>query len=426
MKKHLTKLPSEIKNIVSLSRKIAAKNNARAYLVGGCVRDLLLNEKNLDLDIVVEGSGIQFAEELAGAFNARLIRHKRFGTATLILPGSHLKVDIATARKEYYPHPAHLPVVEPGGLREDLYRRDFTINAMAIGISGGQSGRLIDFFGGKEDLANKKVRVLHDLSFIDDPTRILRGIRFEQRLGFRFESGTLELLKQSAGMGMLEKVEPQRMRDELILCLKEDLPLRVIRRIESLAGFVFIGRNFSVSGRTMLLLNSAQRQISLFKNSYPKRRQVDSWLIYFMALTDSLSKKELAGICKKFVFRKGEEKRMLGYKKSGAGFISRLKKAKGKPSLIFSLLEPLSYEVILLIMAKYKDAVIRRICADFFEAYNGMKIYSSGRDLCSLGVRPGPCYGRIFAKVLEAKLEGIVRTRQEELGLIKKLIKKRS
>lgn len=425
MREYLKKLPNEVQDLLILIGDIAPANKVRAYLVGGCVRDLLLDEKNLDLDIVVEGNGIKFAEELAGAFNTKLIRHKRFGTATLTLLNHRLKIDIATARREFYPQPAHLPVVEAGMLKDDLYRRDFTINAMALDINKDGRGGLIDLFGGKEDLKDKKIRVLHDLSFIDDPTRILRGIRFKQRLNFRFETNTLKLLKKAVKLGMLEKVEPQRIRDEIILILKEKAPLKEIKRLKTLGGFIFIHRKLSVSHKTLLLIKSAEEQINWFKKSYPKRRPLDGWVVYFMALTDSLNVFALGEVSKKFVFRRGEDKRILSYKKIGRKFISDLKKAKNKPSEIFSLLEPLSYEVILLIKAKYKDPVIQRIIRDFLEIYNGMKIYSGGKDLRTLGLAPGPHYQKIFTMVLNAKLNGEVKTKEEELELIKKLTMKR-
>ena len=155
MEEHLKRLPKEIKDLIYLARDIAGKKNIAAYLVGGFARDLLLGAKNLDLDIVVEADGISFAEEFACCLKAKLIRHRRFGTAT-VLVNPHFKVDIASARKEFYPQPAHLPVVEKGSLKDDLRRRDFTINTMAIDISADNFGRIIDFFGGKDDLRQGK------------------------------------------------------------------------------------------------------------------------------------------------------------------------------------------------------------------------------------------------------------------------------
>ncbi len=423
MKEYLSKLPKEVQGLIHFAGVVANRSNMRAYLVGGCVRDLLLGVKNLDLDIVIDGNGIKFAEELAGTLNTKLIRHKRFGTATLILLRHRLKIDIATARKEFYPQAAHLPVVESGTLKDDLFRRDFTINCLVININKDSFGDLIDLFSGIEDLKNKKIRVLHDLSFIDDPTRILRAVRFEQRYNFKIEPQTLKFLKEAARKHMLEKVEPQRIRNELILILKEKTPLKEIKRLKELVGFYFISPGLSVSPKTYKLIESAESEILWFKKNYPKRRLLDTWLIYFLALIDSLRVNAVRQACQKFVFRKGEDKRILGYKKLSTKFISDFKKAKKKPSKIFSMLEPLSYEVILLIKAKYRDRDIRRIIEDFFEIYNGMRIYSSGHDLCSLGLAPGPCYQKIFTKVLNAKLNGLVKTKEEELELIKELIR---
>jgi tRNA nucleotidyltransferase (CCA-adding enzyme) len=384
------------------------------------VRDLILGVKNLDLDIVVEGDGIKFAEDLATILKAKLIRHGRFGTATVTI--LHKKIDIATARKEIYPYPASLPEVTPGKLNDDLSRRDFTINAMAISISGKNPGRLIDIFSGKRDLRHKKIRILHTLSFIDDPTRILRAIRFEKRYNFEIESKTLKHLKEAVKLRMLEKVQPQRIRDDLILILKEKEPLKQIKRLQVLVGLDFISPHLSVSKKTFMFLNSINEQIDWFGKVYHDRRSIDAWLIYFLGLIDSLGAQEVKSICQKYVFRKGEEKRIFAYKKIDAEFISQLSEKKIKPSKIFSLLEPLSYEVILALKAKYKNRYLVEHIEDFLEIYNGMCIYTSGYDLNNLGITPGPSYQEIFTKVLNAKLDGLVKTKKEELTLIRKLI----
>ena len=436
MKDYLNKLPNEIKDLIRLVSDIANKNNILAYLVGGFVRDLILGVKNLDLDIVVEGDGIKFAEGLSEKLRAGLIRHRRFGTATVILkdnlkidPSASLRVngergrtiDIATARREYYPHPAHLPEVTRGILKDDLMRRDFTINAMAISINRQDFGRFIDCFGGKKDLADKNIRVLHDLSFIDDPTRILRAIRFEQRYNFKIEPKTLEFLRQANRSKMLEMVSRERLRDELILILKEERPLKPLIRIEELIGFGFINSGLSLSKKTHTFLKSIESQIIWFKRKYPKRRQLDTWLTYFMGLIETFNINSIKLICKKFAFRRGEEKRILAYKIIKSKFIKDLSQNKIKPSKIFSLLEPLSYEVIILIKAKFKNANIKKHIEDFFEIYNGMRIHISGEDLRRLGLTPGPDYQKIFHRVLNAKLDGLVKTKKEELELIKKI-----
>ncbi|PIP21125.1 MAG: hypothetical protein COX40_01075 [Candidatus Omnitrophica bacterium CG23_combo_of_CG06-09_8_20_14_all_40_11] len=433
MKNYLNNLPKELQELIYLAADIASKNNMAVYLVGGFVRDLILGVKNLDLDIVVEGDGIKFAEALSGKLNVGLIRHRRFGTATVILK-KHLKVDIATARQEYYPQPAHLPEVTCGVLKDDLMRRDFTINAMAISINRQDFGRFIDCFGGRQDLADKKIRVLHNLSFIDDPTRILRAIRFEQRYNFKIETNTLSFLRQANRLKMLEKVSRERLRDELILILKEGRPLKQLIRIKELIGFGFINSGLLLSKNTLASLKSIERQINWFKMKYPKRRHLDTWLIYFIGLIDALNINNIKLICKKFAFRRGEEKRVLTYKKLKPKFIKELSRDKIKPSRVFSLLEPLSYEVIILIKAKFSPLTspalagqnagenqnLKKHIEDFFEIYNGMRLYISGADLYKLGLAPGPYYQKIFHRVLNAKLDGLVKTKKEELELIKK------
>jgi len=422
VREYLKKLPQEVQDLIHLASNVASGNNMPAYLVGGCVRDLILGVRNLDLDIAVEGDGIKFAEDFAKVLKAKLTRHKRFGTATVILK-DNLKIDIATARRETYPHPASLPLVTPGTLKDDLARRDFTINAMAISIGMRDFGRLIDFFRGKSDLSHKKIRILHNLSFIDDPTRILRAIRFEKRYNFEIEPEALACLKRATRIKMLEKVQPQRLRDELILILKEEQPLRQIKRIKDLVGFGFINSHLTVSKSTYKLLSSIENCINWFKKIYSKRRQLDVWLIYFIGLTDSLNSNDVKAICKRFVFKRGEEKRISTYKRLKRKFILELRKGEIKPSKIFSLLEPLAYEIIILLKAKYKNRNIQRYIEDFFEIYNGIRIQICGDDLYRLGIVGGPYYQKIFAKVLKAKLNSLVKTKDEELALIKKLIK---
>jgi len=422
MKEYLNKLPKEIFDLICLARKVASSNKMPAYLVGGVVRDLILGVENLDLDITVEGDGIKFAEDFSSKLKVKLIRHRRFGTATAILR-PHLKIDFATARKEFYPEPAHLPVVSRGELKDDLFRRDFTINAMALSLNNENFGQLVDFFGGKDDLAGRKIRVLHGLSFIDDPTRILRAIRFEKRYDFSIEPKTMKYLKEAVKLGMLEKVEPQRIRDDLILMLKEKKPLKEIKRLRELAGLSFIDKSLSLSKKSYQLLVSAEKQMDWFAGSCSKRRQLDAWLVYFIGLLDSLGIDVIRGICRRLALRRGEEKRILAYKGINRKFILGLSKKKIKPSEIFALFEPLSYEALVLLKAKYKNRGIQKHIQDFFKIYNGTHIYISGEDLRGLGVMPGPCYQKIFAKVLNAKLNGLVKTKEDELTLVKKLIK---
>jgi len=421
MKKYLRNLPKDMQELISLISCTARAKKMSVYLVGGFVRDLLLGVDNFDLDIVVEGDGIALAEELSHILKAGFIRHHRFGTATLTLK-NNIKIDIATARRESYPAPASLPEVVYASLKEDLIRRDFTINAMAVSLSKSDLGQLIDFYGGRADLKNKNIRILHDLSFKDDPTRMLRAIRFEQRLNFKIEPRTFKLLKEAVADKMLEKVQPQRTRDELILILKEEEPLPAIRRIHKLVSFKFISPKLALGNKTFHLLGALDFKISWYKKNYCQRRKLDAWVIYFMGLIDTLNLRDAQRACAKFVFRKGEEKRILGSKKISRTFLKTLNSRKIKPSQIYQMLEPLSYEVIIFIKAKYPRTLIKKHIVDFLEVLNGMRLCVGGEDLRKFGLSPGPRYEQIFAEVLKAKLEGQIKTKAQELNLIKRLI----
>ncbi|MDD2927380.1 MAG: hypothetical protein PHE30_00825 [Candidatus Omnitrophica bacterium] len=420
MKKYLEKIPEELQGLINKVHNTAVRKNTEAYLVGGFVRDLILGVKNLDLDIVIEGDGLKFAQDFADSLGVKVTLHRQFGTAT-VFARSGLKIDFSSSRREHYPSPAHLPLVEEGSLRDDLFRRDFTLNAMAIGL---KDGRLVDYYGGLDDLRHKVIRVLHPLSFIDDPTRIFRAVRFEQRYDFKIEPRSLQLLKEALRLGLLERIHPHRTRTDLILILKEKDPIKEIKRIEKLAGFDFILPQLKISPKTYAFLKAIKREISYFHKNYTERRPLDTWVIYLIGLLDVLEAKKIKKICAKFGLRKGEKKRLLSYKRFQGRFIADLSRASIKPARIFGLLEPLSYETILALRAKYNNPVFKRNITDFLDIYNGMRISVSGNDLAGLGVLPGPRYRKIFTQVLKAKLNSQVRNKEEELALIKQLLRK--
>ncbi|HEX9896544.1 MAG TPA: hypothetical protein VGA85_02645 [Dehalococcoidales bacterium] len=223
-------LPKELVALMQRVATLAARRNQQLYLVGGVVRDLLLGLPNLDLDFVVEGDAIGLVKEFAEAVDGKLTIHPMFNTATVKL--DKWKVDLAMARTETYAKPGALPTVKPGTLKTDLFRRDFTINAMAICLNPEHYGELIDLYGGRDDLRSKLIRILHEKSFVDDATRIWRAIRYEQRLGFKIEPKTLKLLKHD--VTMLKTVGGYRLRRELELVLKEKEPEKILVRADRL------------------------------------------------------------------------------------------------------------------------------------------------------------------------------------------------
>ncbi|MDD5128227.1 MAG: hypothetical protein PHO40_01050 [Candidatus Omnitrophica bacterium] len=422
MEKYLKNLPPEIKNLIVLAGEVSREIKMPAYLVGGFPRDLILGAKDWDLDITVEGNGIKFAENLAKKLNVSLVRHERFGTATLII--NHcLKVDIATTRKEVYPSCACLPVVSPGTLKEDLFRRDFTINAMAVNLTAGAARKLIDVFCGKDDLAAGKIRILHDLSFKDDPTRILRAIRFKQRYNFKIEPKTLCLLKAAVKSGLLDKVHPHRMRDELVSMLKEKDPSAQLKQLYDLGGLSFISNSLKPDRQVYVLFRSISKEISWFMRSFPFHGSFEVWLVYFAALLRQLSLVQSKRIIRRLGLSKQEEKKILSCRQINQRFIRRLESKQIRPAQVFNLLKPFSYEAIILLRSISRDSVSKKHIADFLNIYNSVRLSISGDDLYRLGVLPGPKYQKILNKVFAARLNGSVKNRQDELALIGKIVK---
>ena len=271
-------LPAEPVKLIKQAVAIAGSRNLQLYLVGGFVRDLLLWRTNFDIDLVVESDAIGLAKEFAAQIGGKLTVHTMFNTAKVVF--DNWTIDFAMARTETYTKPGALPVVKAGTLKADLFRRDFTVNAMAICVSPENNGELIDLYGGMNDLENKSIRILHDKSFIDDATRIWRAIRYEQRLGFKIEPDTLKLLKRD--VPMLKTVGGFRLRHEMELVLKEKEPEKVLVRADKLG----------VLKELHPSLKADDRLVSKFKEA--RQSQADSPEIYLSILTARLADAELA------------------------------------------------------------------------------------------------------------------------------------
>ncbi len=226
-------LPSRILDLLRDAGVCAEKMGFEAYAVGGLVRDLFLQRDNFDVDVVIEGDGIAFASRFSVDRGARLKIYEKFGTANIVLPDG-FKIDVATARTEIYERSAALPIVSPDFIKNDMFRRDFSINTLAVGLNPDRFGVLLDFFHARDDIRKELVRVLHDRSFIDDPTRIFRAVRFEKRFGFRIESGTEKLISEAVATGSIERLSGYRISSELKLILKEENPLLSLERLDEL------------------------------------------------------------------------------------------------------------------------------------------------------------------------------------------------
>lgn len=253
----LQKLPENITKLLISSGRCADHMGFEAFMVGGLVRDLFLDYENYDIDLVVEGDGIQFAEILAREYGAAISCYKNFGTAALTFSGGY-KIDVATARTEIYEHPAALPKVRPGLIRDDMYRRDFTINTLAVSLNPGHFGKLLDFFDARKDIKRKLIRVMHDLSFVDDPTRAFRAVRFEQRFGFRIVKSTEKLIKNLIEGNFFTKLADYRICSELELILREKEPLPALKRLEELGILGHVRLRAAYNKKVKRLLNKIE------------------------------------------------------------------------------------------------------------------------------------------------------------------------
>lgn len=427
-------LPARIYKILKLTGALADKRKDQVFAVGGFVRDVLLGVKNFDVDIVLEGEGLSFAKELADRLGGSLVIHKRFGTATVVTnwypkasrgPESKrekFKIDIATARKEYYEYPAALPKVRFSSIKQDLYRRDFAINAMAVCLNKGRFGRLIDFFSGQQDLKAGKVRVLHDLSFVEDPTRIFRAVRFEQRYNFSIEPHTENLIKTAVNLDMFGRTQKQRLRDEIILILSEPKPAKALARMHQLHELRFIHPGLKLTSKTLSLFNAIDQTLSWYQLSFLTKRLIDRWIVFFLAMIDGIGIGQVKALCAKFVFTKGDEKRIISSKIHAEKIVKILRAQRElSPSRIYRYLEPLSFEVILFIMARAGTRRAKERVSLFFREYNGAKLSIGGKELKALGLKPGPVYKRLLQKILYEKLDGRIRNKRDELKLAERL-----
>lgn len=414
------------KDIIELLKKIGLIANGMGYsafAVGGLARDLLMGFKNLDLDIVIEGDAIKLGHSLSRETGGTLVVHKRFGTATVIMK-DRLKIDLATARREVYEKPAALPTVEFSSLKDDLIRRDFTINAMAVSINKGSFGQLIDFFGGEADLSRGRIGVMHDGSFIDDPTRIFRAVRFEQRFGFTIDPHTRELIQHAMDEEMFCKVEPQRIRDEIVLILKEEKPLKALKRMAELHELRFIHPKIRLDRELVRFYNSIDDVCRWYEGSVADGRPIDRWLMYLAALFTDLSYKETRELCERYVFRRGETLRILSYKKDGRRLAGILGQKKAlKPSRVYDLLKDLSYEVVLLIAAKSGPGAAFRRVKEFISGYNKVKISLKGDDLKALGLKPGPKFRKILDALLYKKIDGLLKAKSDEVKYARRFLR---
>ncbi len=412
------RLPRRVLKVLRTAGEVAEKNNDHIYLVGGAVRDLLLRNHNLDIDLVIEGEGIPFAMKLAeGCSDCRLRSHEKFGTAVIVFEDG-FKIDVATARHEYYERPGALPIVEVSSIKRDLFRRDFTMNTLAVSLNSDSWGELIDFFGGVRDIKDRAIRVLHNLAFVEDPTRILRAVRFSSRFGFMISKHSMSLIKGALKIKVFDRVEGKRILNELIHALDEKNPLAPVKAMAELGILQAIYAPMTISPKIFLLIDSVTGVLSWWKYLFLPDK-IQSWVVYYLALTDSMDEKSFEGSLQRFSFARGHMTHLIQERlklKSCMGLLDR--GGLTKSSEIFKLLDKLSLESLLYIMAKTTREQTRRIVSDQIIHYRNVKPLMNGSHLKSMGLKPGPLYGEILAFLRDARLDGISNTIEDERRLV--------
>jgi len=417
--------PKRVKNVLSKIGAIGDRLNFPVFMVGGIVRDLFLGIKNYDLDIVVEGEGIKFARELSIDLGGRIKSHEKFGTAIVILADG-FKIDVATARREFYEYPAAFPKVELSSIKKDLYRRDFTINAMAIQLNQKYFGKLIDFFGGQKDLHIGTIRVLYNLSFVEDPARIIRAIRFEQRYNFKMDRTTEDFLKKAIDDKLLSRLRKKRITEELILILKEENPLKSLKRMEKLGALKYILPEFELNEETVERLNKVKDNYDFWTRDIPDEK-IELWVIYFCCLIRNLKKSQIQRIYKKLIIKQKSIDK-INYCYSNLDQIIKMisQKTKISPSVIYLKLKGLPNEVLFLAMAESDTNIAKERINNYFKKYKRESLHISGKELKELQVKPGPIYSQILNKLLCAQLDGEVKNKRDEIRFVKNILKERN
>ena len=414
-------LGREVISLLQVVGEVADELMFNVFVVGGFVRDLLLKKANMDLDIVVEGDGIRFAKKLAEKLMGRVRTHERFRTAMIVLPDG-LKLDIATARLEYYEYPAALPTVELSSIKLDLYRRDFTINAMAVQLNPEHFGKLIDFFNCQNDLKQRAIKVLHNLSFVDDPTRIFRAVRFEKRMDFVIVKHTARLINNAVKMDLFGKADDPRFFGELKNLLTEENAIPALERLEEFGLFHFLWPDLKphlkIDRRFRHCLTQAQRSISWFRLLY-LNESFEPWMVYLLAIMGRSPITVLINFCNRFQLPPRQKEYLVQEKSCGdktAAFLARRNDLKH--SEIFTILDELQTEGLLYLMAIARKNEIKKSVSLYVTSMKHEKTILTGSDLKEMGYKPGPIFKEILHHLFLARLDGLISSREEEMDMV--------
>lgn len=387
----------------------ARRHDMPLYLVGGSVRDLLLERAQSDIDLAVEGDAASLAREVADAVKARLVVHARFRTATLRLAagsagGPSPTLDLAQARDEHYERPGALPTVRPATIDRDLERRDFTVNAVALVLTGKEAGRLLDPHGGQDDLTARRLRVLHDRSFQDDATRMLRGLRYEGRLGLRFEPVTERLLRRD--LSYLDTISGPRLRRELLAILDEDQPESILARGQALGVLPALHPALSLDRRRAAAFSAAR-----------ERGLASLDEVCLCLLTAGASQSQIEGAIVRLALH-GTRARALRDAVRLRDQAGKLAAADLRPSQVVAVLEHFSVAAVAACALLQPEGVVRERLWRYLDHWRYRRPALRGRDLAAMGIEPGPAMGRILVQLRAARLDGEAQGREDEVRLV--------
>lgn len=397
-------LPPPVFGALAAAAELARAAEMPCYLVGGPVRDLLLGRPIDDLDLVFEGDAVAIAERFANQTGGKLTRHAAFGTANVTWQARDqtLDIDFVTARQERYPEPAALPLVQPSGIAADLLRRDFTINTLALDLRDPAAFTLLDLYGGRDDLRAGVIRVLHDRSFVDDPTRILRAARFAARLGFAVEPQTNTLIVEAVIGGMIERTSPPRILHELWLTFDEPKPQDVLRVLDTQGALPHIIPQLEWTAELAAKI-AAVRTLDL---PAEMRR-----LILLQLIASSLPEAGRQAFIRRYGFAT-MERRLIDEAARLPQIFRVLDQAPPRASELDQLLHSLSETTLTLGEIIASPAARARI-EHYRRALRPARTLLTGDDLAALGIPPGPRYRTLLQELRAAQLDGLIRTRAE-------------
>ncbi len=419
MNSYLDRLNKKSLNIIQEVGISASKMGSRSFVIGGCVRDLILKKEILDLDLAVDGDAIAVAKIFARRCQGRVVVYPAFSTATVTMADGRA-VDFSMIRKEQYVAPGALPTVSQGTLTDDLFRRDFTINAMAIAIDPKDFGRLVDENGGLDDLKAGKIRVLHEHSFVDDPTRILRAVRFEQRFGFRIEDKTLLWLRKAVKTGALKSVKPQRLFEEFKKNLQKKQVVLNLKRLSQLSFFLNTGWGCRVGRSELELCGRIPQMVEFVDGQSTQQSKVQEWLIDWTALCSSVPKIQLSMLLSSIALSRSQRNQIC----SALDSVKLLKKLKMKKLSmvdVFKLLEGLSSEELIFLGAQLNKGIVLDRIKWFLTKGRFVTLKINGQDLNRLGIPPGKIFKDILREVLFCVVDGQCRSKTQQLAYARKL-----